>query len=131
MSPRVARFVGVGLVGFMVQLAALGLLTRFGMPYTVASVIAVEIAILQNFVWHERWTWRDRRTSTPVALASRLIRFNAATGAVSIAGNVVLTALFVEAFGMPVLVANTLAVLTLTGINYEVADRFVFCSVRL
>jgi putative flippase GtrA len=28
--------------------------------YLVATVIAVEMAVLHNFVWHEQFTWADR-----------------------------------------------------------------------
>ena len=31
-----------------------------GVHYLVATAIGVEAAILTNFLWHDRWTWRDR-----------------------------------------------------------------------
>ena len=34
-----------------------------------------------NFMWHERWTWRDRPVSTSSERWQRLARFNALTGA--------------------------------------------------
>jgi putative flippase GtrA len=145
---RAARFVGVGFVGFAVQMVALHVLTKIGVPAGIAIAAAVELAILHNFVWHERWTWGDRlspiwrfsarrRTSWirrsargATAIALRFVRFNIASGAVSIVGNVVLTGLFVGALHLPLLVANTLAVITLSAVNYVVADRFVFYSLR-
>ena len=48
--------------------------------------------MLHNFVWHERWTWADRRFggfAGPQTFA-RLVRFNVATGLISIVGNLVL-----------------------------------------
>ena len=33
------------------------------MHYCRRHIIAVELAILINFVWHERWTWQDRPAS--------------------------------------------------------------------
>jgi putative flippase GtrA len=123
---RAVRFVGVGFVGFVMQLLALAALTQIGVHYSVATVVAVELAILHNFIWHQHWTWRDRRAVTVRAAAARLAKFNAASGAVSIAGNVGLTFLFVELAHLPLLVANTLAVATLALVNYTVADRFVF-----
>ena len=48
----------VGLVGMAVQLGALVALTELGrLNVLVATALAVETAILHNFVWHERWTW--------------------------------------------------------------------------
>lgn len=51
----------VGSMGVVVQLLVLLTLTEVtGLDYLVATGLAVECAILHNFVWHERWTWRDR-----------------------------------------------------------------------
>ena len=41
----------VGVLGFALQLALLFLIKRFlGVPYLVATVLAVEAAVLHNFV---------------------------------------------------------------------------------
>ena len=125
---RWTRFASVGVMGFVVQLVTLQLLNvTFDVAYPVAVALAVEAAILHNFVWHERWTWRDRGLETVADAAwARLIRFNAATGAVSVIGNVGFTALFVEAMDMPILAANLLAIVCLTVANFAIADRLTF-----
>src|SRR5262245_41304223 len=100
---RWARFASVGMMGFAVQLALVHVLTGVaGIDYLVSVVIAVEAAILHNFIWHERWTWRDRVTGAGrEAVYARLVRFNVAAGLISILGNVGFTALFVELVGAP------------------------------
>jgi len=85
---RVARFAAVGMLGWLVQLAALTILLRQGLHYAPATAAAVELAILHNFAWHERYTWRDRRAASGLVIAIRLLRFNASTAVVSIVGNV-------------------------------------------
>jgi putative flippase GtrA len=51
----------VGLIGIGVQLVMLVVLKGWlGIHYLAATVLAVEAAILHNFIWHERWTWVDR-----------------------------------------------------------------------
>ena len=60
------------------------------------------------------------------AVVRRLIRFNASTAVVSILGNVLLTALTVHFLELPVLVATTLAGVTLSMVNYASASRWVF-----
>ena len=61
LSGRLARFSVAGSIGFVVQVAALWLLVSLtGIHYVLATAIAVELAILVNFVWHERWTFQDR-----------------------------------------------------------------------
>lgn len=128
---RWTRFAGVGLMGFSVQLVTLHLLMMVtGIPYPLAVLIAVEAAILHNFAWHEGWTWRDRRHLLRTTRTVRWLRFNAASGAVSLAGNALLTIVLVEAFGVPVLPANVAAIAALTAINYLLADRFAFAAVE-
>jgi putative flippase GtrA len=58
---RFLRFSIAGATGFVVQIAVVALLANWaGMNYLAATAIAVEAAIVINFLWHERWTWRDR-----------------------------------------------------------------------
>jgi putative flippase GtrA len=98
---RVSAFVTVGMVGFLIQLAALALMTTAaGWPYEPATAVAVQLAVIHNFIWHERWTWRDRRVrqSAPV---ERFWRYELTTGASSTLSNVLCTALLVERFGLP------------------------------
>ena len=81
------------------------------MPYVAATAIAVELTIVHNFLWHERWTWRDRRETRAAARLGRLARFNLTTALTSLTGTVVGTAALVEIAHAPVVVANAVAVL--------------------
>ena len=109
----------------MIQMIVLDLLTRVAaLDYRAATVLAVEAAVLHNFVWHERWTWR-----VPKGAGSRLARacrFHSTTAVLSILGNVVLMSLFVEGLGWPVRLANLAAVAILGIANFRAADRWVF-----
>src|SRR5947207_8249476 len=88
MLARWLRFNLVGAVGITVQLASLAFLrTGLHLHYIVATALAVEAAVIHNFIWHERYTWADRRTE---AAALRFIAFNATNGAVSIVGNLLI-----------------------------------------
>jgi putative flippase GtrA len=125
-SGRFGRFAGVGVAGFAVQLGALALLARAGVPAAVATALAVEAAVLHNFVWHERWTWHDRAGSA--GRLARLVRFNMATGLLSIVGNVAITMALVRVAHVPLLLANLSAVLALSVVTFAVADRWVFVT---
>jgi len=122
---RFWRFNAVGVLGFVVQLGVLALLVRGGAHYLAATAIAVEAAILHNFLWHERWTWRDRPGGGRARLG-RLARFHAVNGGVSLAGNLLLMPLLVGAWALPVLAANGIAVLACAVVNFFGADRIVF-----
>jgi putative flippase GtrA len=122
---RFLRFNGVGILGFVVQLAVLAGLIRLGAHYLAATAVAVELAVLHNFAWHERWTWRDR-PAVPGSRARRLWRFHASNGAISLAGNLVLMRLFVGLLGLPPVAANLVAVVLCSFLNFSASDRFVF-----
>jgi putative flippase GtrA len=121
---RFVKFNMVGVGGAAVQLCALWLLQHFTpISYIWAIVIAVEVAILHNFVWHEAWTWRGKPVEDRWR---RLVRFHLGNGAMSIASNVVLTYLFKEMAGLPLLAANLAAIVTAALLNFWVAHRWVF-----
>jgi putative flippase GtrA len=122
---RFWRFNAVGVLGFAVQVGALALLVHAGVHYLAATAIAVECAILHNFIWHERWTWGDRPAAGRARLA-RLLRFHAVNGTVSLAGNLLLMPLLVDVLSVPVLAANVTAVLTCSLVNFSGAGHFVF-----
>jgi putative flippase GtrA len=113
------------LIGFLFQVATLWVLVSLtSLHYAVATALAVEAAIVLNFMFHERWTWRDRRTGT--GAFARLLRFNALTGVTSILGGVAVTAFFVEIMGINAIVANGLSVVLLGVVNFVGADTLVF-----
>jgi putative flippase GtrA len=124
---RAAAFAGVGLIGFAVQLVSVGGLTGLaGWPPAAATAFGVEAAVLHNFVWHWRWTWRDR-TGGRATIASQLLRFQLANGMTSLAGNVLLSILLARA-GLNAVVANAVAVGVTSVANFALADRWVFVT---
>jgi len=123
MTSRWTRFLTIGLLGFLLQVGALATLTsRLGWTWLPSTIVAVELAVVHNFVWHARWTWRDRPGSWP----ARFVRFQLGNGAASIAGNAMLMALFAGLAGLPAVPANILSVATMSVVNFLTADRWVF-----
>ena len=63
---RFLKFAAAGAGGFVLQIAVVGALAEraSGLHYLAATAIGVEAAILTNFLWHDRWTWRDRPAPT-------------------------------------------------------------------
>jgi putative flippase GtrA len=121
---RWIKFNAVGMMGGLVQLAALWVLVHAaGLEYLIATAIAVEIALLHNFVWHQRWTWKGlpRR-----GWFARFVRFQAASGTLSIVSNTALTFVFKEYAGAPVLVANAGAMAVMALVNFWLASSWVF-----
>jgi putative flippase GtrA len=124
---RWVKFNAVGGMGIVVQLAALAVFRRWlGLDYFWATGFAVEIAVIHKFLWHERFTWADRPADKPMQSLVRLLKFNASNGAVSMAGNLLLMRLLVGAWGFNYVVANVIAVVVCSLLNFILGDWFVF-----
>jgi putative flippase GtrA len=127
----VGRFIAVGVVGFVVQLAVLAGLTRLGAPWVAATVMAVEAAIVHNFVWHRSWTWRDRRSeATGLHWLLEFAKFNGGTAVTSLAGNLGVMAIVLSVVNVKPIVANIVAVAVMSAANFLLADRWVFRSAQ-
>jgi dolichol-phosphate mannosyltransferase len=122
------RFNVVGVFGFALQTGALFVLTHSAYPvgYLLATAAAVELAVLNNFVWHQRWTWRDRPSTSTGETLRRLAKFNLTNGAVSITGNLVFMGILVGRFGLPITPANVASVAACSICNFFLADRVAF-----
>ena len=125
-SRRAFRFYAVGGLGIAVQLGALAALTHAGLNYVAATVLAVEAAVVHNFLWHQHYTWAERRTSGIAAYLWCLLKFNSTTGLVSIGGNVILMRLLVGEAGFKPVVANIVTIASCSLLNFLVSDRAVF-----
>jgi putative flippase GtrA len=121
------KFNLVGGIGIVVQFVALLLLKGvFHFHYLAATAIAVEAAVVHNFVWHEQFTWSDRVQASWRRSLPRFAKFNLTTGAVSILGNLALMKVMVGYGGMNYLLANALAIALCSLANFLVSEEWVF-----
>lgn len=121
---RFGRFSVVGAGGILVQTATLAALLRFsGIHYMLATALAVELSVIHNFIWHQRWTWADRQQTRPALV---LLRFNATNGVMSMAGNIFFMWVFVAGFSIEPHAANLMTIGLCSLVNFALADRFVF-----
>jgi dolichol-phosphate mannosyltransferase len=125
------KFNVVGVGGFLLQLAALAALTHgsHSISYLTATALAVELAILNNFFWHQLWTWRDRPSLSINETLVRLAKFNVTNGLVSIAGNLIFMSILVGRFGVAIVLANLISVLVCSLLNFILADRVAFKAI--
>jgi putative flippase GtrA len=123
---RWLRFNAVGALGICIQLAVLALLrSGLGMNYLLATAPAVEVTVLHNFFWHEKFTWSDRKTSDRFV---RLLKFNLTIGGLSIIGNVMAMKLLVGMAGVNYVAANSISITVCSILNFIVADRAIFLA---
>jgi len=100
---------------------SVAILVRLGMHYLVATAIAVEIALLHNYVWHKHWTWAGR-TRRP----GRLLRFHLANGLVSILSNLAWMRVLTGWLHVAPVPANVVAIGATALLNFALGDRWVF-----
>jgi putative flippase GtrA len=118
------KFNAVGGMGIGVQLVVLTVLkSGLDIDYLLATALAVEAALVHNFIWHERFTWVERESKN---VALRFLKFNLTAGAFSILGNLVMMASLVDLGRMNYLLANLVTIAVCSLGNFLVSDRFVF-----
>src|SRR5690348_122689 len=117
---RWLKFNAVGMGGAVLQLGVLALLVRFSVHYLAATALAVEAALLQNYYWHTRWTWKGREGS--------LWRFHLANGVVSVISNLVWMRIFTGWLEVPPVPANVAAIALTSTANFMLGDRWVFSA---
>jgi putative flippase GtrA len=121
---RWLKFNAVGGIGIGVQLAILAAFkSSLHVNYLLATALAVEVAVIHNFLWHERFTWADRAGGRSLL---RFAKFNLTTGAFSIFGNLAAMKLLVGVLGLPSLAANGIAIVACSIVNFVVSNRVVF-----
>jgi putative flippase GtrA len=124
---RWLRFNAVGLAGIGVQLGCLALLVHgAGMHYLASTLLAVEAAVVHNFIWHQRWTWRDRPLPGGRGLAGRFWRFQALNGAISLLVNSGAMLVLAGAAGLDPVVAGLIAIVIASFVNFTASHALVF-----
>jgi putative flippase GtrA len=125
---RYWRFNLVGALGMGVQLGSLRLGTHM-LPghYLWTSAFAVQLALVHNFVWHVRYTWRDR--GREMSVWACLARFQLSNGVVSLVGNLLLMRILVRDAGLSVFAANLLAIACCSLFNFGMSDLWAFRKV--
>jgi len=121
---RWMKFNVVGATGVAVQMFTLFLLARVaGLHYLVATVLAVEASVINNFIWHRKWTWADRVSEGALRL---LVRFHLTSGILSLTGNLLLMWLLAGAAGLNPILANMITITACSLVNFTLSDRIVF-----
>jgi dolichol-phosphate mannosyltransferase len=122
---KMGKFLVVGASGVVVNNAALFTFYQLlRCPLLVASSAAVALAVVNNFIWNDRWTFEQHEGPLSVAMR-RFVRFGVASS-----GGLVLTTLMlwvlVNEVGLHYLVANLIAAATGAASNYVVNARWTY-----
>ena len=119
---RFVRFGLVGLSGVVVDMAILYLLhSTLGFPLTRSKIFAGEVAILNNFIWNDAWTFADvsQRQKGWSARLKRLLKFNLVCLGGLVLNVLVLNVVYNLVFGQRwAYVANLIAIAIVTFWNF-------------
>jgi len=119
---RFIRFAFVGFSGVFVDMTVLYLLhdpAALGWGLTRSKFVAGEIAIINNFIWNDAWTFGDlseKQTAWKSRL-KRFIKFNAVC-LIGLGLSVLLLNLFFNVLHIPYQIANLLAIAIVTVWNF-------------
>jgi len=126
---RAWKFAFVGALGVLVNLGLLFLLSATaGLPRSLAWFLAVEAAVLHNFIWHQTFTWRERKGAGARAWLERAATFHlAVAGVVAVNG-----ALFglLSIAGTPLILAGVAGIAGAAVFSFIAADLWVFKRLR-
>lgn len=73
---RFIKFGIVGFVGYLVNAFGLALFTNLQFPGPLAWAFAVELAIINNFLFNNAWTFKSQKITGPVRFILKFFQFN-------------------------------------------------------
>jgi putative flippase GtrA len=122
-AARPLRFIAVGIIATLIQLALLKLLTDIGWHALWANLTGFVISAQFNFALQSTFTWYDSQPINQIHILQRWVRYMG-----SIAGTAILNQLMFIALWhiLPTLDASALASLLGGMINYFLGNVFIF-----
>lgn len=117
------RFAVVGALGTLLNLLLMSFMVEvFATDLLPASVLAIEISIIHNFLFNNFWTFCRQRSEN--SLIKRFLHFNLVSCG-SLVINVAVTALLIR-IGTWYLLAQAIGIATAFTSNYLISTRLVF-----
>lgn len=129
------RFSTVGLSGTLVDMALLYVLhdpTNLGWDLITSKLVASEVAILNNFLWNDLWTFRHvtRLQPGPWNRLQRLAKFNVIC-LIGLVLNTSLVTLLSERLGIHYLLANLIAIGVVVFWNFYLNSKLSWRSAEV
>ncbi|MBN1300715.1 MAG: GtrA family protein [Melioribacteraceae bacterium] len=125
---RFIKFGVVGITGIGVNSLVLWLFHEvLNVPLALASVLAVSVAMYNNFTFNDLWTWKSNKSRRKHNYFQRLLRYvvSASLGA---GINYIILILLAEFTGMHYLIANLIGIAAGTASNFLLGEYWVFKS---
>jgi putative flippase GtrA len=110
---QLGKFCVVGAVGYLINLAVYDVLLHTGLHYLLAATCSFLVAVTSNYTWNRLWTFREHRGHVGIQGMRFLLVSLAALGA-----NLVVLHLLVAYGGLGRLLAQAIAIVVVTPLNF-------------
>jgi dolichol-phosphate mannosyltransferase len=108
---RFLKFCLVGASGVLVNMFFFWLFyKKLGIFSLFSSFLAIQIAVLNNFLWNDKWTWREKRKPGIEQFFIRLGKFALSSNLTSASANLLGVWIFLNLLGWNYLVSNLLGI---------------------
>lgn len=123
---RLIKFSIVGVIGAVINTGFLWLFTDVaGLFYLYSSVIAIEIAIILQFLMNDRWTFKERKTTHVEQFMTRIIKSNIWRSG-GLAVNIGVLYFLTEHVGVYYLLSNIVGIICAFLLNYFFESRLTW-----
>lgn len=125
------KFMLIAWLGAVVNTACLYFFKGvLGIRIIPASILAIEIAILHNFIWYRYWAWRDRREENYQPFWPQFLKYNLATGSVDFLVAVPTLWALSTFLKIHYLAANLLAMILPPIIKFYLNEKHIFKTAK-
>jgi len=122
---RVFKFGLVGISGIIVNLGILQLLLMAGISGYIALFFAIAVAILNNFIWNDLWTFRSSPQRLVTSIWQRLWLFYTVSSGGAII-NYAIAVLLTQFIGINIILSDIIGILIGFGWNFLLNRRFTW-----
>ena len=110
---QLGKFCAVGAVGYLINLAVYDALLHAGLHYLLAATCSFLVAVTSNYTWNRLWTFREHRGHVGI----QGMRF-LAVSLVALGANLLVLDVLVNSAGVDKLVAQAIAIVVVTPLNF-------------
>ncbi len=124
------RLLNFGLVGGSGVVVNQGMLMLLRLSPDLAleirSLLAIETAIITNFLLNYYWTWRDRKSSETGHKRTAFLKFNLSSGVIAVVFNYLPLLLFVNEFAWNEDLSNIIGIAIASAANFLISHFWTF-----
>lgn len=121
---KILKFGIVGGSGVVVNMGLLYILTAyFHIDYKIASIFAIEMSIITNFLLNNYWTWQDQRDKN---FWLKMMQYHISVGIAAILANWLLLIFLTEVVGIYYMISNLIGIAVGTALNFVINDLWTF-----